>query len=196
MGNNLTLYENNEQQNINKKGYFQEDIKNLINDLKYNNNNLIKKNQILNNKLIFIENEYKNLIKKQNTTLEEKQILINKLSLVGKKRDLLSIEINELNRKLVAQVIYISLMSFIVGKSDKSSKENIILDETIFNNVDIKTVENNNICEHIFNYKIIYLNKNKIKLITTRIDADSGWDFNLEINLILKYKNINLLLRE
>ena len=38
MKNHLTLYENNEQQNINKKEYFEEGIKKLINDLKYNNN--------------------------------------------------------------------------------------------------------------------------------------------------------------
>ena len=102
MGNHLILYENNEQHNINKKGYFQEDIKKQINDLKYNNNNLIKTTKILNNKLTFIENAYKTLIEKQNITLEEKQILINKLSLVGKERDLFSEEINELNRKLMS----------------------------------------------------------------------------------------------
>ena len=78
-------------------------------------------------------------------------------------------------------------MSFIVGKSNKSIKESEILDETInFNNFDIKTVHNNDIDKHIFNYKIIHLDKHKIKLITNRIDIDSGWDFDLEIKFIFK----------
>ena len=101
MGNHFTLYENNEEQNCKEKEYFQQYIK-LINNLKFNNNNLMKKIKILNNKLFFIETEYKTLIKKQNNTLEEKQILINKLSSVGKERDLFSEEINELNRKLMS----------------------------------------------------------------------------------------------
>ena len=98
MGNHFTLYE---EQNCKEKEYFQQYIK-LINNLKFNNNNLMKKIKILNNKLFFIETEYKTLIKKQNNTLEEKQILINKLSSVGKERDLFSEEINELNRKLMS----------------------------------------------------------------------------------------------
>ena len=81
-------------------------------------------------------------------------------------------------------------MSFIIGKSNKSIKEIEILDETInFNNVDIITINNDYIDQHIFNYKIIYLNKHKIKLITTRIDSDCGWDFNLEIRFSFKSNN-------